>query len=960
MRPLVAVVRHIRLWMRTNPLHGMAIPIYSIINIGVALLVEFLCQTKPPIVMESWTVTPSLSMAPWTSTNICGQAATPKDVSALLLERQSRDAGRDSTKRPSLPAFFMTLSPRSPPFVNIPTSAPFTIQVLAVMSSNQTPPATPGTMPVESSHGTPATAWTPTESASGTTRWKGAVNRGDNMELTPPRTPSCNDKYLAPTKHNVSEPSQRPLPPRTGQGRVREKYDDDPFDISTEKEVVVMKQDKAQGQYEYSSEPETMMMALTITEGRSEAETVSSSSLFHDAALQKVMSDAYKLAGSVWKALAKCPMGSEVSCVKLQAEALALSYYEMPVTRLIGVIGQSGHGKSSLINSLLDVDGLAITGEIGSAVTAFPIEYAHKTREQTSDFTVTATFLTSEEINEHLGELLQDYRRPALAGLEELTPTEHEAAENRSETARNIFEAAFSSMDSFDLKSLDYTGEEEHTKALSLLHSWAASLRWPPNLQDGKWQGVANTTSQCANLVNNFVDQGLWPFLKEMRVYLESPVLRDGIVLADLPGYHDVNFARIRSAQQYQSKCDELFVVANIGRAIDNPIIQDVLRPYKTAASGVGKVATPSITVVCTHSADLTERRKLEKAVDPQKLAKAKALQADIDQRTFKGADARKAIRDADLNLISLLIEARNSNVINGLQEAYADYFAPSTLPVFCVDNYLYQKKYSTASTNVSGIPSLRQYCFGLMEKALFKATDIFLTTRIPALINSLELWIEASKCNTEIDQGLIDLDSEDLCNSLEKLVQAWEEDMNEEIVSAIKPLRRKIKMITDANFVTCASWNAMHHSSHKAFINHNGTHETKSVGFRCWNTELIQNMNKYSAKRWSDLDADAEARLEALCKTSMDDIGHFQNKAIEAKAPKAFLRNLKAWKRCLQHSQDLSVRKFLEQLRRIKYNATSGHAASYVMSYMRPVYQECQNDYGESCRSLISLHLPI
>jgi len=227
------------------------------------------------------------------------------------------------------------------------------------------------------------------------------------------------------------------------------------------------------------------------------------------------------------------------------------------------------------------------------------------------------------------------------------------------------------------------------------------------------------------------------------------------------------------------------------------------------------------------------------------------------------------------------------------------------------------------------------------------------LTTRIPALINSLELWIEASKCNTEIDQDLIDLDSEGLRSSLEELVQAWEEDMDK-IVSGVRLLRRKIKSITDANLVTCASWNAMHPSSYKAFINHNGTYETAAVKFRCWNTELIQNMNRYSAKRWGALDADAEAGLEVLCKTSMDRISRFQKEAVKARAPKAFLRNLKAWKRCLRHSQDLSVRELLQQLRRIKQNATSGHAASYVVSYMRPVYQECQNDYGESCRSLI------
>lgn len=43
--------------------------------------------------------------------------------------------------------------------------------------------------------------------------------------------------------------------------------------------------------------------------------------------------------------------------------------------------------------------------------------------------------------------------------------------------------------------------------------------------------------------------------------------------------------------------------------------------------------------------------------------------------------------------------------------------------------------------------------------------------------------------------------------------------------------------------------------ASYGAWIRNNGTHSTKTVDYKCWNTELIENANTVLAPHWTSLD---------------------------------------------------------------------------------------------------------
>lgn len=54
-------------------------------------------------------------------------------------------------------------------------------------------------------------------------------------------------------------------------------------------------------------------------------------------------------------------------------------------------------------------------------------------------------------------------------------------------------------------------------------------------------------------------------------------VLKAGVVLVDLPGLQDANLARVKVTQDYLMKCDSIFIVSKISRAITDQSLKSSL-----------------------------------------------------------------------------------------------------------------------------------------------------------------------------------------------------------------------------------------------------------------------------------------------------------------------------------------------------------------------------------------------
>jgi hypothetical protein len=188
-------------------------------------------------------------------------------------------------------------------------------------------------------------------------------------------------------------------------------------------------------------------------------------------------------------------------------------------------------------------------------VTAFATEYRYQPVHDAPQFTAVAYCLNGEEIDENLEDLLEDFHKPYLANRDELTRDEYEAAENRSDAAKSIFQTAFGRIDDFHIGRIAHE-DGGYERALECLKRWARKLEWPTGTCNGKWEASATTARTLHRQMKPFLSLGTWPFVKKVvcvqqaftlpwqrrlsnssiRIYLKSPALSNGLVLVDLPG----------------------------------------------------------------------------------------------------------------------------------------------------------------------------------------------------------------------------------------------------------------------------------------------------------------------------------------------------------------------------------------------------------------------------------------
>ncbi|KAG1755777.1 hypothetical protein EDB19DRAFT_1956649 [Suillus lakei] len=69
----------------------------------------------------------------------------------------------------------------------------------------------------------------------------------------------------------------------------------------------------------------------------------------------------------------------------------------------------------------------------------------------------------------------------------------------------------------------------------------------------------------------------LWPLIRQVNVRCNAQALSTGAILVDLPGVADANAARNSIAKDYMKKCDCIWILAPITRAVDDKTARDLL-----------------------------------------------------------------------------------------------------------------------------------------------------------------------------------------------------------------------------------------------------------------------------------------------------------------------------------------------------------------------------------------------
>ncbi|KAF2278876.1 uncharacterized protein EI97DRAFT_372095 [Westerdykella ornata] len=724
--------------------------------------------------------------------------------------------------------------------------------------------------------------------------------------------------------------------------------------------------------------------------------------LLHMPEPQETLATATKLMTSMADLLSRSNLDGEngSSIGQLYQAAINLSKSQLPSARIVGLVGDSGVGKSSLINSLLDREKLASTSSSGSACTCVVTEYHFHDKD---GFKIQVDYFPLAELKKQFEELLRAYRDcPSLQNESTRTDEDHrdendgKLLQQKADLARAIFQASFKEKEMLEQMPIVLSGMR-FEDAVATMAKWAEQLVDRQNCEES-FSNVEDCASRLKQLTSesaasspNEASRTCWPFIRKLRVYLKAAILSKGLIIADLPGLRDLNSARRAITERYVRQCDQIFVVAEFKRAITDQSIGEIVKL-------VGRAGVSKVDIICTASelekAQLTnaadeftaekgtiqdmkteiEAHKEEITSLSEEIDKYEQDLGNLDQEQQKHysqlrrerSRVKESKEDKKFKLRRYIMQLRNDKVSVGLQKQYRNHSTAKPLKVFCVSNTMYWEnrekpaKAALPYLELSGILGLRRYCIEIVAKSRLHAAREFITDAIPAFLGSVELWVKAGCGNASVDgkQRILDavrviqrkLDA--LTSPLSKLRSlglTLADLFDEQIYRRMQSEQEWADAAEDAS----AEWNGWHWAAYSAFCGHRGNYYTASVGRHSWNGEAMKSMKDDMSTDWDNFKSNVEAQVKAIEKAVAEAFDNSFKIARDAadslSAMETFADTLRHRKFLIRHGIKRAYEKeFQEELSSLDTDAFSPCETAFIGQLMEDTYHKAALESGK------------
>lgn len=329
----------------------------------------------------------------------------------------------------------------------------------------------------------------------------------------------------------------------------------------------------------------------------------------------------------------KFPLAAAASIPYTQAPAWldAITHLEarvQPFKAIVGVVGNTGAGKSSVINALLDEERLLPTNCL-RACTASPTEISYNFNDNPDElYRAEIEFIAAEDWVKELKTLFTDL-------FDENGNVSHER--NNPDTEAGIAYAKIKSV---------YPSKSNRMIAESSPESLANEPAVSGVLGSVK-KLSSSTAEELYHGMQRYVDSKekenyrkkkdvameYWPLIKVVRIYTKADALSTGAIIVDLPGVQDSNAARAAVAQQYMKTCTGLWIVAPINRAVDDKTAKSLLGDsFKRQLKYDGIYS--AVTFICSKTDDISVIEATESL----------NLESDVSESWVKIDDLRRQI----------------------------------------------------------------------------------------------------------------------------------------------------------------------------------------------------------------------------------------------------------------------------------------------------------------------------
>ncbi|KAF8664126.1 hypothetical protein AX16_000816 [Volvariella volvacea WC 439] len=242
-----------------------------------------------------------------------------------------------------------------------------------------------------------------------------------------------------------------------------------------------------------------------------------------------------------------------------------LTHCEEEPTLLVALLGGTGAGKSSLINALLGVEVVPTSGH--RACTSVITEVAYHPHNHLK---AEIQFLSKIEWEEEVTAILKDVK-------DEIERRREAQQKRHRKTHRAIHPAGTGDGSDFTITPNSLSEDSQSVyRGLGweeFVQSTAEGLLTRPEVEGllGKSTSVVKETDDgFATEVFRFAgDDGPWPLVRNVQIWCSAQCLSTGVTLVDLPGLADANKARYVVSENYIKKCDHIWHIVPIERAVD-------------------------------------------------------------------------------------------------------------------------------------------------------------------------------------------------------------------------------------------------------------------------------------------------------------------------------------------------------------------------------------------------------
>jgi hypothetical protein len=273
---------------------------------------------------------------------------------------------------------------------------------------------------------------------------------------------------------------------------------------------------------------------------------------------------------------------------------------------VIGIVGKTGAGKSSVINAVLDEEiPLSLTSMAFYTPVIVELSW-NESNQPTKKYRAEIEFIKLDEWKNELETLCRDLLDENGGFSSDFTNMDTKAG-----VAYTKIMAVYPFITKHNVTTwspeelLTYTPLSKVLGTIKKLYC-TNCLDLYHNLQmyfNSERKGPGDEEDHKSETQQDVME--LWPLIKVVRIYLRSPALSSGAVILDLPEVRGSNAARAALIAGYVKRCTDLWIIAPITHTVDGiatiPLLEDTVE-HQWQYDGI----YATVTFICSKTDDIS------------------------------------------------------------------------------------------------------------------------------------------------------------------------------------------------------------------------------------------------------------------------------------------------------------------------------------------------------------------